>query len=70
MSKLSERLTKVFEQGRLLKEQFKGRKLTDAELKGLNIFDRLALCTCDIQIPGPVTVDPECIVHWDLAEKK
>ena len=67
MSKLSEELTRAFERGRLLKEQYKGRKLTDVELQGLGIFDRLALCTCEIQIPGPVTVDPECIIHWDMA---
>lgn len=51
-------------------DEYKDKKLSKLELEPLSIFMRLALCKCDFCIPGPVWIDAECPIHWDLADGK
>jgi hypothetical protein len=61
-------MTLDFDKIRESVKHLRGKKLTEPELRQLSTLEILALCECDIQIPGPVVVDPNCPVHWDLAK--
>ncbi len=45
-------------------------RIEEAERAEFSPVELISLCTCDILIPGPVTIDPGCPVHWDLVDPK
>jgi hypothetical protein len=42
------------------------KKLTDAEITELGVFERIELCTCDIKTLSDIEMDPNCPIHWSL----